>query len=88
MSYSVDLLSPFIQTPRDIHLDCAKRVLRYVSGTMDYDILYKSATLIRLERYTRLQRRQTIKLRVRLLPRQRSYILEQQKAVDSRIVKH
>mgnify|MGYP000748242353 CR=1 FL=1 len=52
MSYSVDLLSPFIQTPRDIHLDCAKRVLRYVSGTMDYDILYKSATLIRLEGHT------------------------------------
>ena len=31
-----------MQTPRDIHLDCVKRVLRYVSETMDYDILYKS----------------------------------------------
>ena len=41
-----------MQTPRDIHLDCAKRVLRYVSGTMDYGILYKLATLIRLKGYT------------------------------------
>ena len=52
LSYRVGLLSQFMQTPRDIHLGCAKRVLRYVSGTMDYDILYKSATPIRLEGYT------------------------------------
>ena len=48
---NLSLLSQFMQTPRDIHLNCAKRVLRYVSGTMDYDILYKSATPIRLEGY-------------------------------------
>ena len=35
LSYPVGLLSEFIQTPCDIHLDCAKRVLRYVIGTMD-----------------------------------------------------
>ena len=52
LSYSGGLLSQFMQTPRDIHLDCAKRVLRYVSGTMDYGILYKLATLIRLKGYT------------------------------------
>ena len=52
LSYPVGLLSQFMQTPQDIHLDCAKRVLRYVSGTMDYGILYKAATPIRLERYT------------------------------------
>ena len=45
------LLTQFMQTPRNIHLDCAKRVLRYVSGTMNYDILYKLATLIRLSGY-------------------------------------
>ena len=38
-----------MQTPRDIHLDCVKRVELYVSGTMDYDILYKLATPIQLE---------------------------------------
>ena len=46
------LLSQFMQTPRDTHLDCAKRVLRYVSGTMDCGILYKTAMPIRLEGYT------------------------------------
>ena len=43
LSYPVGLLSQFMQTPCDIHLDCAKRVLRYVSGTMDCGILYKTA---------------------------------------------
>ena len=51
-NYSVGLLSQFMHTLHDIHLDCAKRVLRYVSGTMDYDILYKLATPIRLKGYT------------------------------------
>ena len=49
LSYPVSLLSQFMQTPHDIHLDCANRILRYVSGTMNYDILYKSATSIRLK---------------------------------------
>ena len=52
LSYPVGLLSQFMQTPCDIHLDCAKRVLRYVSGTMDCDILYKMAMPIRFEGYT------------------------------------
>ena len=52
LSYPVSLLSQLMQTPRDVHLDSAKRVLRYVSGTMNYDILYKSPTPIRLEGYT------------------------------------
>ena len=52
LSYPVGLLSQFMQTPRDIHLDCAKRVLQYMSGTMDYGILYKMAMPIRLEGYT------------------------------------
>ena len=49
LSYPVSLLSQLMQTPRDVHLDSAKRVLRYVSGTMDYNILYKTATQIQLE---------------------------------------
>ena len=39
-------------TPRDIHLGCAKRVLRYMGGTMDCGILYKTAMPIRLEEHT------------------------------------
>ena len=52
LSYSVGLLSQFMQNPRNLHLDCAKRILRYVSATMDYDIVYKSNATIRLEGYT------------------------------------
>ena len=45
LSYLVVLLlRQFMQTPRDIHLDCTKRVRMYVSGMIDYDILYNSAT--------------------------------------------
>ena len=52
LSYPAGLLSQFMQTLRDTHLDCPKRVLRYVSGTMDCDILYKTAMPIQLEGYT------------------------------------
>ena len=42
LSYSVGLLSQFMQNPRNIHLDCAKRILRYVSPTIDHDIEHRS----------------------------------------------
>ena len=49
--YPVGLLSQFMQTPRDIRLNCSKRVIRYVSGTMYSGILYKVGMPIRLEGY-------------------------------------
>ena len=49
LSYPISLLSQFMQTPRDIHLDCAKRVLWFVIGTTVYDVLFKSPTPIQLE---------------------------------------
>ena len=49
LSYPIGLLSQFIQTPHDIHLDCTKRVLRYVSSTRDCGIFYNTAMPIRLE---------------------------------------
>ena len=52
LSYAVGLLSHLMQAPHLIYLDCVKWVLRYVSGTMDYDILYKSTMLIGLKGYT------------------------------------
>ena len=51
LGYPVSLLSQFMQTSCDIHLDCAKRILRYVSDTMDSGILYKEEIPIRLEGY-------------------------------------
>ena len=56
LSYTVGLLCQFMQTPGNIHLGCAKQVLRYVSGMMDFGILYKSATPIRLKGYTNSDR--------------------------------
>ena len=52
LNYPIGLLSQFMQTPRDIHLNYTKRILRYVSRTTDDDIHYKSATPIWLEGYT------------------------------------
>ena len=52
LSCLVSLLSQFMQTPRDIHLDYAKQVLRYVSNTMKCRILYKKTMLIQLKGYT------------------------------------
>ena len=52
LNYSGGVLSQFMQTQCDTLLDFVKWVLRYVSETMDYDILYKSVSPIRLEGYT------------------------------------
>ena len=52
LNYSVGLLSQFIPNPRNLHLDCTKRILQYVNTTMEYDIMYKSNTIIRLKGYT------------------------------------
>ena len=59
LSYLIVLLSQFMKTHRNLHLDCAKQVLRYVSGTMNYDILYKSALSICLKGYIDADRQST-----------------------------
>nr|GEV60709.1 ribonuclease H-like domain, reverse transcriptase, RNA-dependent DNA polymerase [Tanacetum cinerariifolium] len=41
LSYSVGLLSRFMQEPREQHMKAIKQVLRYVKGTKDYIITYK-----------------------------------------------
>ena len=52
LSYPVRLLSQFMETHRDTHMDFAKRVLCYVSGTLDYGIFYKRGVPLRLEDFT------------------------------------
>ena len=39
--FAASLLSRFMQEPSKVHFRAAKRVLRYLQGTMDYGILYK-----------------------------------------------
>nr|GEV23731.1 ribonuclease H-like domain, reverse transcriptase, RNA-dependent DNA polymerase [Tanacetum cinerariifolium] len=41
LSYSIGLLSRFIQEPKEQHMKAIKQVLRYVKGTNDYEITYK-----------------------------------------------
>ncbi|GKB25008.1 ribonuclease H-like domain, reverse transcriptase, RNA-dependent DNA polymerase, partial [Tanacetum coccineum] len=41
LSYSVGLLSRFMQEPKEQHMKAIKQVLRYVKGTKDYGITYK-----------------------------------------------
>jgi len=44
ISFTVNLLSRFMQSPSEIHLRSAKRVLRYIQGTLDLGILYSRGT--------------------------------------------
>nr|GEX99854.1 ribonuclease H-like domain, reverse transcriptase, RNA-dependent DNA polymerase [Tanacetum cinerariifolium] len=41
LSYSVGLLSLFMQEPKEQHMKAIKQVLHYVKGTKDYGITYK-----------------------------------------------
>ena len=40
--FATSLLSRFMQSPSQIHFGAAKRVLRYIQGTKDFGIWYKS----------------------------------------------
>nr|GEX66754.1 ribonuclease H-like domain, reverse transcriptase, RNA-dependent DNA polymerase [Tanacetum cinerariifolium] len=42
LSYSVGLLSHFMQEPREQHMKSVRQVLRYVKGTKDHRITYKN----------------------------------------------
>ncbi|GKA18775.1 hypothetical protein Tco_0698690, partial [Tanacetum coccineum] len=41
LSYSVGLLSRFMQDPKDHHLKAIKQVIRYIKGTKEHGIIYK-----------------------------------------------
>nr|GFA04146.1 ribonuclease H-like domain, reverse transcriptase, RNA-dependent DNA polymerase [Tanacetum cinerariifolium] len=41
LSYSVGLLSRFMQDPKDHHLKAGKQVIRYIKGTKEHGIIYK-----------------------------------------------
>ncbi|OWB64646.1 hypothetical protein B5S29_g5835 [[Candida] boidinii] len=42
LSYAVSVLSRYIKDPKDIHMKAAKQVLRYVKGTLDAGLVYRS----------------------------------------------
>ena len=50
--YSVSLISRYMARPTNLHLQAAKRILRYLKGTVDYGIMYKKGSLNDLVAYT------------------------------------
>ncbi|KAD0618050.1 hypothetical protein E3N88_43977 [Mikania micrantha] len=52
IAFAVNVLTRFMQTPSKDHFGAAKRVLRYVSGTIDYGLWYTPQNGICLEGYS------------------------------------
>lgn len=46
--YGVSLISRFMESPEDSHWQAGKRILRYVCGTKNYEILYSTVDDFRL----------------------------------------
>lgn len=40
IAFSVGIVSRFMERPTTIHLDAAKRILRYIKGTLEYGLVY------------------------------------------------
>ncbi|XP_016549467.1 secreted RxLR effector protein 161-like [Capsicum annuum] len=50
--FSVGVISRFMQQSSKVHFGAAKRVLRYIAGTMDYGIWYSQVSNFRLCGFT------------------------------------
>jgi len=50
--YVTSLLSRFMQSPSQIHFGAAKRILKYLRGTIDYNIWYRPSANAKLIGYT------------------------------------
>ncbi|XP_074341823.1 secreted RxLR effector protein 161-like [Apium graveolens] len=50
--FAATLLSRFMQNPSQIHFRAAKRILRYLQGTLDYGIYYKAGENLNLIAYS------------------------------------
>jgi hypothetical protein len=52
MMFSVSLISRFMSRPTELHLQAAKRILRYLQGTTNFGILYKRDGMDELRAFT------------------------------------
>ena len=52
--FVVNTLSQYLTNPRHVHLTTAKHILRYLKGTLDYGLKYKTDQRINLEGYVDL----------------------------------
>ena len=51
IAFTVGVVSQFIQTPKKPHLQAVRRILRYIKGTLDLGLFYKSQITCKLEGY-------------------------------------
>ncbi|XP_071726779.1 uncharacterized mitochondrial protein AtMg00810-like [Rutidosis leptorrhynchoides] len=49
IAYSVGIVSQFMQCPTNVHLDAAKRILRYVKGSIGHGLWYKKCDNVLLK---------------------------------------
>jgi hypothetical protein len=52
ISFAVSMVSRFMSNPKEIHWKEAKRILRYLRGTIGYGLIYRSTEDFRLIGYT------------------------------------
>ena len=52
LNYPVGVIIQFMAPPTEEHLQCAQCVLRYVSGSKDRGLLYRTSTAVQLVGYT------------------------------------
>jgi hypothetical protein len=52
MMFAVSLISRYMANPTELHLQAAKRILRYLKGTTDYGVFYKNEEDEELTAYT------------------------------------
>ncbi|GKV14655.1 hypothetical protein SLEP1_g25495 [Rubroshorea leprosula] len=52
ISYGVGLISKFMESPRQSHLQVAKRIMRYLKGTFDHGLFYSSSSNCALVGYS------------------------------------
>nr|GEZ24007.1 ribonuclease H-like domain, reverse transcriptase, RNA-dependent DNA polymerase [Tanacetum cinerariifolium] len=64
LSYSVGLLSRFIQDPKDHHLKAIKQVIRYIKGTKEHVIIYKKEGSCKITTYSDSWEEERITLKV------------------------
>jgi hypothetical protein len=41
LSYSIGILSQFLINPKQVHWSTMKRIIIYLKGTLDYQLVYK-----------------------------------------------
>jgi hypothetical protein len=52
LAYAISLVSRFMENPHSNHWEAAKRILRYVKGTLDSGIFYEANVVVNLMGYT------------------------------------